>query len=144
MKGFPHFPQILHVISCEKSKSFLPSVIPIIKNILFFHSVSIKFLLDPGHDHISDQVFLLNLTQISAWLNFMPLPDTFPATGGSCMLGNKDRMSFGRCLLPIIGNYCRCFSFGNEIHRMFSYSFQTFFLDIINVFLLQVKTAPKF
>ena len=98
------------------------------KNILFFSSESIKFLLNPGHNpHLpgipveSDSNFCL----VEFLCHF--LIHSRQQVAVACW-AIKTGCPLSRCLLPIIGNYCRCFSFGNEIPRMFSYSFQPFSL----------------
>ena len=40
------------------------------------------------------------------------------ATCCSCMLCSKYRVSFGRCLFPVVRNICRCNSLGYKISSM--------------------------
>ena len=104
--------------------------------------MSLHFLLDPGHDHVH-KIVLLHLAQSSARLHFVPFSDAFPTAGGSCMLRYKDRMSTHGSLLSIIRYICRCFPLCDKIFCMFPDRIKPFFIYIINILLLQMKTASK-
>ena len=74
----------------------------------------------------------------------MPLADTFPTAGSCRMLSDKYRMSLHWCLLPIIWNNCRCFPLCDKVSCMLPDRIQSFFINIINIFLFQMKTATEF
>ena len=59
------------------------------------------------------------------------------------MLCDEYRMSAHGCLLPIIGDICRSLPFCNEILCVFPDRIQSFFMNIINILLLKMKSAPK-
>ena len=101
-----------------------------------------NFLLNPCHDYIH-QIVLLHLTQFPSRLHFMPFTYAFSATCRSCMLCNKYRMPLHWCLFSIIRDNCRCFAFCNKISGMLPDRIHSFFINIIDVFLFQMKTASK-
>ena len=98
--------------------------------------------LNPCHNYIY-KIILLHLTQFLAWLHFMPLSDALPAACCCCVLGNKYWMSTHWCLFAIIYYICRSFSLCNKILCMLSDCVQPFFIYVINIFLLQMKTASE-
>ena len=104
--------------------------------------LSFQFLLNPCHNHIH-KIVLLHLTQSPSRLHFVPFSDAFPATGCSGMLCYKYRMSSHRRLFSIIRYICRCLPLCNKILGMFPDRIKPFFIYIINIFLLQMETAPK-
>ena len=100
------------------------------------------FPRDPFHDHIC-HIFLLHFCQFSPLGDMMPFFQTAAAAGTCGMLGNKYWMSTHWCLFAIIYYICRSFSLCNKILCMLSYCIKTFFIYVINIFLLQMETASK-
>ena len=59
------------------------------------------------------------------------------------MLCDEHRMTTHRRLLSVIWDICRGFSFCNEIFCVFPDCIQSFFMNVINIFLLKMKSASK-
>ena len=59
------------------------------------------------------------------------------------MLCDEHRVTTHRCLLSVIWDICRCFPFCNEILCVFPDRIQSFFMNIINIILFKMKSAPK-
>ena len=73
-----------------------------------------------------------------------PLALTYKAINTmDSMLGYKNRMPSHRCLFSIIWDICRSLPFCNEILCVFPDRIQSFFMNIINIILLKMKSAPK-
>ena len=102
----------------------------------------LHFSLNPCHNYIY-KIILLHLTQFLAGLHFMPLSDALPTACSCCVLSNKYRMTTHWCLLAIICYICRSFSLCNKVLSMLSYCIKTFFIYVINIFLLQMETASE-
>jgi len=73
----------------------------------------------------------------------MPLLNTAPAACGSCMLGNKYRVSFYRCLLTIIFRGLGSYSCGYEIESVLPDGVDTLILNIGEVFIVERKLGSK-
>ena len=102
----------------------------------------LHFSLNPCHNYIY-KIILLHLTQFLAWLHFMPLSDALSAACCRCVLGNKYRMTFHRCLLAIIRYICWSFPLCNKVRSVLSDGIKSLLIYVINIFLFQVKTASE-
>lgn len=103
---------------------------------------SLQFPPDPGHDHVHE-VVLLHLAQLFARLDLVPFLNTATTAGRCCVLCNKHRMTSHRCLFSVVLDHCRGFALCDKIPCMFLNLIQPFLVDIINIRLFQMKSAPK-
>ena len=92
----------------------------------------------PGHKY-RHSILLFFFRQLSSGRYMMPFKETTTAAAACSMLGNEYGMTSHRRLLAVIGNHCRCKSFGNEILRMLTDGSQPLFC---NIFLILLWISP--
>ena len=131
--------------SLKKRSAFFVSLHFFVPKICIFKSILLcsgKFFFYPGHNHIH-KIILLHLAELAAWLPLMPFSDAFTTAGCSRVLSDKHRMSLHWGLFSVIRDNCRSFSLCNKILCVLPDHVKSLFINVINIFLFQMKTAPE-
>ena len=84
------------------------------------------------------------IIQNSTFLYPMPFLNAMPATDGSGMLGNKNRVSFHGSLFTIISRILESYSGFNEINSVLPDCIDSFILDILPVFAGKFEFRSEF
>ena len=99
-------------------------------------------MFDPCHNQVNDKIGLI-VRQGTTTGYAVPFADAASAAGCGCMLRYKDRVVSHRRLLPVVRGKSRGDTGDDESGSMFPYGIESFFKNILPVFVRKPESRPE-